>query len=144
MKKWFVAGACVLAIMNLPMWATAEGLGEASEFVCSSTWAISCAADKVCETGVPTEWNIPQFVVANLKAKTLSTPETSSERRTTPIDLVRIEDGLIFIQGTELGRAFSMVISASTGSVSGSITMENLTISVFGACTPLPIEEVTR
>ena len=139
MKKWLVTGACVLTIMYLPARATAEGLGEASAFLCSSTWAISCAADKVCETGLPTEWNIPQFVVADLEAKTLSTPETSSERRTTPIDLVRSEDGLIFIQGTELGRAFSMVVTEATGELSASITTKDLTIAVFGACTPLPI-----
>jgi len=143
MKKWTVVGALVVAVAALASAANAEDLGETGKFLCSSSWAISCASDQICETGQATEWNIPQFVIADLGAKTLSTTEASGEARTTPIELVRSEDGLVFIQGHELGRAFSMVVSESTGSVSASITMENMTISVFGFCTPLPVEEVT-
>lgn len=144
MKRWTVMAALALVIVTLAPPATAEDLGEASEFLCSSTWAISCAPDQVCETGQATDWNIPQFVIADLRAKTLSTTKAGGESRTTPIEQFRSEDGLIFIQGHELGRAFSVVVSGSTGRYSASITMENLTISVFGECTPLPIEEVMR
>jgi len=144
MKKWIVIGVFLMVITMMPMWAAANDLGEASQFLCSSSWAISCAANHVCETGLATEWNIPEFVVADLKAKTLSTPPASGESRTTPIESVHSEDGLIFIQGHEMGRAFSMVVSGSTGNVSGSITTENLTIAVFGECTPLPITGVTK
>ena len=138
MKTWIVIGAMLLAILNFSPQAIADDLGEASRFLCSSAWAIACSADQVCETGLPTEWNIPQFVVADLKAKTLSTTPASGERRTTPIGSVRTEDGLIYIQGTELGRAFSIVVSGASGKLSASITTQDMTIAVFGACTPLP------
>ena len=144
MKTLKMATMLGLMIVIPALSATAEDLGGATEFLCSSSWAISCAADQVCETGLPSEWNIPQFVIADLDGKTLSATKASGESRTTPIELVRSDGGLIFILGHELDRAFSIVVSQSTGRMSGSITMENLTVTVFGACTPLPIQEVDR
>jgi hypothetical protein len=44
---------------------------------------------------------------------------------------------VIFIQGIELGRAFSVVVSEDTGRLSAVIAGQDLTISIFGACTPL-------
>jgi hypothetical protein len=143
MKKWIVSSMCGLALVALPPATTAGDLGMTSEFLCAPSWAVSCSADHVCETGEATEWNIPAFVVADLTRKTLSTPGVVSDGRTTPIESVRSEDGLVFIQGHELGRAFSLVVSESTGKLSGSITTENLTIAVFGKCTRLPTEGVT-
>ncbi len=75
----------MLAVMNLSSRATAEDLGEATGFLCSSTWAISCAADRVCETGLPTEWNIPQFVVA----------ESTDSKASDPLMDGRIKDAIV-------------------------------------------------
>ena len=55
----------------------------------------------------------------------------------TPAEVLRRENGVIVIQGMELGRAFSIVVSENLGSMSASIAAEDLTVSVFGACTPL-------
>ncbi len=96
-----------------------------------------CTSDEECESGPPWAWNIPQFIEVDLEAKVLSTTEASGEERTSPADVLRREDGVIFIQGMELGRAFSIVISEDIGSMSGAIAADELTVSVFGACTPL-------
>jgi hypothetical protein len=96
-----------------------------------------CTGDQECESGPPWAWNIPQFVEVDLETKMLSTTEASGENRTTPAEVLRREDGVIVIQGMELGRAFSIVVSENLGSMSASIAAEDLTVSVFGACTPL-------
>jgi hypothetical protein len=96
-----------------------------------------CTGDQECESGPPWAWNIPQFVEVDLETKMLSTTEASGENRTTPAEVLRREDGVIVIQGMELGRAFSIVVSEDLGSMSASIAAEDLTVSVFGACTPL-------
>ena len=73
----------------------------------------------------------------DLKDKKLSTTKASGENRSTPIrNLVR-EDGKIFLQGVELGRAFSFVIDEKSGMLSVAVAREGITVSVFGACTPL-------
>jgi hypothetical protein len=96
-----------------------------------------CTGDQECESGPPWAWNIPQFVEVDLETKMLSTTEASGENRTTPAEVLRRENGVIVIQGMELGRAFSIVVSEDLGSMSASIAAEDLTVSVFGACTPL-------
>ena len=105
--------------------------------LCSSSWATVCTADEICESGPPWGWNIPQFVEVDLEGKILSTTEASGENRTTPVEVIRREDGVIFIQGIELGRAFSVVVSEDTGRLSAVIAGQDLTISIFGACTPV-------
>jgi len=127
--------AVVLLLGSAP--ALCDDLSEATFLLCSSSWAMVCTGDQECESGPPWAWNIPQFVEVDLETKMLSTTEASGENRTTPAEVLRREDGMIVIQGMELGRAFSIVVSEDLGSMSASIAAEHLTVSVFGACTPL-------
>jgi hypothetical protein len=138
MKKIKMIAVSVVALVILCTPALADDLSGATELLCSSSWASVCTADEVCESGPPWGWNIPQFVEVDLEGKMLSTTEASGENRTTPIEVLRREDGLIFIQGIENGRAFSIVVSEETGRASGAIAADDLSISFFGACTPLP------
>ena len=134
-SKTIVVVALALAILSAP--AMADDLTGATALVCSSSWANVCTADEVCESGPPWGWNIPQFVEVDLEEKTLSTTEASGENRLSPAEVLVRDDGLIFIQGREYGRAFSIVISEATGRMSASIAAEDVSISIFGACTPL-------
>ena len=56
----------------------------------------------------------------------------------TPIRSLSREDGLIVLQGIEAGRAFSFVIDEESGMVSVAVARDGLTVSIFGACTPMP------
>jgi hypothetical protein len=47
------------------------------------------------------------------------------------------EEGKIFLQGIEKGRAFSFVIEEPSGEASIAVARQGLTVSVFGACTPI-------
>ena len=141
MKNSMMSGAFALAIAILAApavaVAVADDLKGAAALLCSSSWAMVCTSDEQCHSGPPWAWNIPQFVEVDLEAQTLSTTEASGENRTTPAEVLRREDGLIFIQGIELGRAFSIVVAEDIGSMSAVIAGEDLSVSVFGACTPL-------
>ena len=86
MKELVMAGALTLATAILVAPAPGDDLSEATELLCSSSWATVCTADEVCESGPPWSWNIPQFVKVDLQTKTLSTTEASGENRTTPAD----------------------------------------------------------
>jgi hypothetical protein len=67
----------------------------------------------------------------------MATTKASGEDRSTPIRTLERENGLIYIQGIEGGRAFSFVISESTGLLSVAVARDGKAVSVFGACTPL-------
>jgi len=130
----------IASVLLLTSWtfasAQADDLTGADALLCSTSWATVCISDEVCESGAPWAWNIPQFVEIDIKKKLLSTTEASGENRSTPAEVLRQGDGRVLIQGEELGRAFSIFITEKTGRLSSVIAAEDMTISVFGACTP--------
>ncbi len=69
--------------------------------------------------------------------KRLSTTTASGLNRTTPIKHVDRQDGTIVLQGFEMGRAFSWIITEATGQVTVAVAFEGAAVAVFGSCTPL-------
>ena len=128
-----VAGFLVM----LPAVAIADNVSGTDRVLCTAVQATVCDSTGVCEIGNPWLWNFPQFVEIDLVAKTLRTTKASGENRMTPIQNLQRADGLIFLQGVEAGRAFSFVIQEETGHLSAAVARKEITVSVFGACTPL-------
>ena len=117
--------------------AAADDLTGAQSLLCTAVQATLCSDEADCVTQSPWDLNIPQFLELNLKDKKMSTTKASGEDRSTPIRTLEREDGLIFVQGIEMGRAFSFVISEKTGMLSVAVARDGKAVSVFGACTPL-------
>ena len=114
----------------------ADNLEGADRLLCAPVEVIACTADGVCEATEPAELGVPPFVVVDLKKKLLSTTAASSEQRTTPVASVSRADGLIVLQGQELGRAFTLLLDESSGRVSMATVRDSVVVNVFGACTP--------
>jgi hypothetical protein len=125
------------ALLLLPSPGRADDLSNQDVLLCTAVTAMHCHDDGECVIDVPAKLNIPQFVQVNLKDKTLSTTKASGENRSTPIRSLTREDGSIFLQGVENGRAYSFVINEETGDLVVGVAAEGKVVSVFGACTPL-------
>ena len=117
----------------------ADQLAGNDRFLCSAVQATICTSDGVCESGLPWNWQVPQFLIIDLDRKELATTEASGENRKTPILSLTREQGQISVQGVQKGRAFSMVLREDSGLASIAIAADGLTIGVFGACTPAPV-----
>ena len=130
-------GAVALAVA-LPAAGRADDLKGQDRILCTAVQATVCTTDGDCTIEAPWNLNIPQFIEVNLKDKTASTTKASGENRSSALSNVSRDDGLIVIQGVEAGRAFSFVITEDTGFASIAVARQNLTVSVFGACTPMP------
>ena len=133
-KFWVWAGAFLLATTALP----ADEVKGADAILCASAEAIVCTEEDGCESGPPWSWNIPSFIRIDLKKEQLATTEASGENRVTPIRTIYRQDGRLFLQGSEAGRAFSFVVNEATGFVTVAVAWDDFTVSVFGSCTPLP------
>jgi len=116
--------------------ALADNLSGTNLFICSPVQVNACKSSGNCNSGLPSSFNIPQFIVVDLKKKELRTTKASSENRKTQLKHVQREEGLIILQGYELGRAFSFVINEASGTASVAVSRDGITVSVFGACTP--------
>jgi len=109
--KW-LAVALLMASTTL----MADDLAGADKILCTAVQATRCPAEEECRTGAPWNWNIPQFIEVDLKKQQLATTVASGENRATPIKNLEREEGLLYLQGVEGGRAFSFVIDEATGS----------------------------
>ncbi len=99
--------------------------------------ATRCLESGDCVVDLPWNLKIPQFIEVDLSARKLSTTKASGENRSTKIDQLRREDGMIVLQGFERGRAFSFVINEETGVLSAAVAAQGKAVAVFGACTPM-------
>ena len=138
MRHRIGAAAFVLAAV-LPSISAADDLTGQDRMLCTAVEATRCMETGSCTSELPWNLNIPQFIEIDLKAKTFSTTKASAENRTTPIRSVAREEGLIILQGYEAGRAFSFVIHEESGMASVAVARDGLTVSIFGACTPMPL-----
>jgi hypothetical protein len=130
-----VAWIAVILILTGGAAASADDLTGAQQLLCTAVQATKCAEDGDCYQDLPWNLNVPQFIVVDLAAKRLSTTKASGENRTTPIEYLKREAGMIVLQGFERGRAFSFVISEETGMLSVAVAAEGKGVVVFGACT---------
>ena len=128
----------ILVVVLASMPAAADDLTGADRILCTSVQATVCFAEGDCEIGLPWSWGIPQFIEVDFEKETLSTTKASHESRETTFKSYERSEGLILLQGVERGRAFSFVIEEETGLLSAAIATDQMTVSVFGACTPAP------
>jgi len=137
--RMLVLTAMLFASLATNLWA--DDVTDADRLLCASIEATRCDLDG-CTTDDPVMLNIPQFLVIDLVNKRLETTAASGQNRSTPITTVAREDGDVFIQGIEGGRAFSFVIHEASGELNAAVAASGGTsTAVFAACTPLPVGE---
>lgn len=78
---------------------------------------------------------MPEFVIIDLKKKSIATTKASGRDRATEISTVEKDDGVIYLQGIEGARAFSFVIDEVTGIMTVAIVRDGISVTVFGVCT---------
>ena len=133
------ASAAVVVVIGLGAGAArADNVTGAGRMLCAAIEATGCMQEGECVIGTPAFWNVPEFIEVDLTGRTLSTTRASGTLRSTPIKQIEKLDGIIVLQGSEGGRAFSFVITEETGVIAAAVAREGFTISVFGACTPVP------
>lgn len=129
-------GLAAIAFGLVSTIASADDLTGAQKILCTSSEAIVCPADDLCERGPLSSWDVPQFLEIDLAQKRLSTTKASGLNRTTPIANLLRDKGKIVLQGYENGRAFSFLIDEKSGYASMAVVREDLVMTVFAACTP--------
>ena len=127
------AGLMALA----PSTSRADELTGHPRILCTAVQATVCSPEGGCTMGSPWDYNVPQFIEIDFDQKMLSTTKASGQDRSTPFKNLERNEGKIFLQGVEKGRAFSFVIDEASGDASIAVARQGMTVSVFGACTPI-------
>ena len=131
MKRIAMGLAGLLAAMSVQ----ADDLGGVDRMLCAASQVQICFELDTCYAATPWELDVPDFVVIDLKKKSVSTTKSSVRNRSTTFSSVAKQSGVIYLQGMEGGRAFSFVVNEATGRMSVAVSRDGLSVSVFGACT---------
>lgn len=113
----------------------ADNLDGVDRMICAAAQVQICIENDTCYQATPAELDVPDFVIIDTDKKTISTTKASSRNRSTAFSTVSKQAGLITLQGTEGGRAFSFVIDEASGRMTVAVSRDGLSVSVFGACT---------
>ena len=125
----------VLAGLLLAGTAYADPLTGVDKFVCAAAQVQICVEGDTCYSASPWELDVPEFVVIDLKKNTISTTKSSGDNRSTAFNKATRDEGKIYLQGVEGGRAFSFVIDEATGFISVAVARDGFVVSIFGSCT---------
>lgn len=131
MKK-AISATFLLAVLGP---ALADDVSNSDRLVCSASEVTVCFESSDCVDVMPWELDMPQFLIVDLKKKTLSTTKASGENRSSPINHLQRDEQEIILQGVEAGRAFSFVIDKLTGLLTVAVARDGMSVSVYGACT---------
>ena len=119
--------------------ARADELTGVDRFICSAGSVSACCDDGQCASGTAAELGVPQFMEFDLKQKRVSTTKASALNRSTAIDNLKRENGIIVMQGVENGRAYSFVVDEKQGTLSATVAVQEAGCNIigFGTCTPM-------
>lgn len=115
--------------------AHADSVEDVDRLVCSAGQVQICVEYDTCYPSSAGELGMPQFVILDLKKKRISTTEASEENRSTEIRTLQREEGQIYLQGVEGGRAFSFLIDEASGRMTVAVSRDGVSVTAFGACT---------
>ena len=126
----------LVSILN-PGYASAGEFNGTKPLVCAAMYSSECSAEaQECLGGAPWLINFPAFVEVDFKFKTLSTTHHHSVERVSDIDAINhLPGGLMSVQGVDGDYAWSVLVSETTGSMTLSVSGEDVGFVVFGACT---------
>ena len=83
----------------------------------------------------PWRLNLPDFVKLDLRGKRIQTTAASAEQRETPLQSVERSNGTILIHGSQGERAFSWLITETSGEGTLSVAGLGQGVTVFTVCT---------
>lgn len=131
MKKLFI-GSVGMLFIGL---AAAENVAGVDKMLCATAQAHICFETGECYAATPWELSVPDFVVIDLTKGAISTTRASGLNRSTGFSKLDRTEGLVYLQGIEDGRAFSITIHEETGRLTAAISRDGMAVTVFGACT---------
>lgn len=115
--------------------AFTEDVTGSDSLLCYGLSAARCETGEACETVEPWRLNLPDFVKLDLRGKRIQTTAASPEQRETPLQTVQRNNGTILIQGVQGERAFSWLITETSGEGTLSVAGHGQGVTVFTVCT---------
>ena len=113
----------------------ADDVTGSDSLLCYGLSAARCDTGEACEMVEPWRLNLPDFVKLDLRGKRIQTTAASAEQRETPLQSVERSNGTILIHGSQGERAFSWLMTETSGEGTLSVAGLGQGVTVFTVCT---------
>ncbi|HEY7041097.1 MAG TPA: hypothetical protein VID28_19670 [Methylomirabilota bacterium] len=116
--------------------AAAAGRYDGSKpMLCAVTAVSECTKDGNCERSGPHQEgnNLPGFVRVDVPGKLLTDNEGAG--RKTAIQSSAVVDNQLMLQGSENGKAWTIVVATDSGVFGSSVVEDDGLFAIFGRCT---------
>jgi hypothetical protein len=134
MKTSMLVAAMLALLVNCTP-ACAADFDGTKPIICSVIQVVVCSRDGGIEKETAEGVNLPQFFFIDIQKKTVSAKGPSGDSRQSTIETVRHENGMLILEGVQLGKAWHAVINEQTGKTTLTGTTDETAFVVFAACT---------
>lgn len=129
------------AILLVSLSANATDFNGSKTLICSLTEAAECYVGLECNTSSVASVNLPNFVQIDFKKKIITSKDPSMQVKTSgpaqgnaKIRHKENLDGMLLLQGSRNGRAWSIAINEKTGRMTIAAATNESGFVVQGAC----------
>jgi hypothetical protein len=103
-------------------------------FLCATADVSSCVPGQDCVRESAQTVNAPDFFVVDVSEMLVSEKGNGTAGRTSKIDHVEHQGGLLILSGTDVVQAWVASIGDTNGKLSYSVVGDRMVIVAFGAC----------
>lgn len=103
-------------------------------FLCATADVSSCVPGENCERESAQTVNAPAFFIVDAANKLVSEPGASGSNRSSAIDHVDHQSGLLMLSGRDGDETWTASIGESTGKLSYAVIGDRMVVVAFGSC----------
>jgi hypothetical protein len=129
---WVFLPAC-LAMLTAVNCAAADFDGS-RPFLCATVDVASCAPGQGCTRESAQTVNAPPFFTVDVAKKLVSETGTGSGGRSSKIDHVEHQSGLLLLSGTDGAQRWTASVGETNGKLSYAVIGDRMSVVAFGSC----------
>lgn len=126
----------MVSVLGLTAPALAADFDGSQDLLCASLRAVDCTRVGECSEGSAEDFDIPQFFTVNFKDKTIQATRPDQTEINSAFQSTLSDTGKVIFQGIEGDRGWTAALSQDTGRFVLAVSGEDVTFSLFAACTP--------
>lgn len=128
------AGALISTALISLTGAQAGEFDGSRPLLCATMSAVECVDGSGCESRLPRDLDLPQFLRIDFKTKQIETVRTGGLRRTAKIGSVSDLQSALLLQGVQDNLGWTISIEKPRGNMSATVADRDFVFVVFGAC----------
>jgi hypothetical protein len=135
--RQFCAAGIAALFYFAPSPTLAAGLDGTSNLMCAAINVVACVDSGNCRQGQAKHFDLPEFLLLDAQQQVVRGTDVSGVKEVSPVKNMETSGNQLILQGVEEGHGWVMSIHMESGDMSATVTGEEVSFIVFGACAPI-------